>query len=314
MIINFNPKRKIDISELNKEIEKKDFIERCEQQYTKRVENVCDNIEKSDAPIVLATGPSASGKTTSCKRIVAELEKRGRKAVVVSLDNFFKNLEDYPRDENGEIDLDSVYAVDIELVNLFIKEIIEHGKALMPEFDFMKQGRKEQKVEIDIGKDGIAILEGIHALNPLLYENSAPIDKIFKIYIGLREEYYIDGERVFPTRDIRITRRFVRDRQFRGYPVEATFKNWKNIMRGEDLYIRPFKDHASIILDTSFEYEPAVFLPLVQEIVDDPNEGGIYREQLERIYNTLKKFVAITPESVPQNSVLREFIGGLDIK
>ncbi len=313
MIINFNPKRRIELEEANKLVAKSDFVLGCEAEYSKRVAEVCDFIEKSEAPIVLATGPSASGKTTSCKRLAQELESRGKKALVISLDNFFKNLEDYPRDENGELDMDSVYAVDIEAVNKFLVEIIENGFALMPQFDFIMQGRKKEKVLIDVKDGGILIVEGIHALNPLLYSTSVPIDKLFKIYIGLREEYYQDGERVYPTRDIRITRRFVRDRQFRNYPVEATFKNWKNILRGEDLYIKPFKDHASIILDTSFTYEPSMLSPIVQKIASDPNEGGIYREELLRINDILKGFDPITSEDVPKNSMLREFIGGLDL-
>ncbi|MEG2677700.1 MAG: nucleoside kinase, partial [Oscillospiraceae bacterium] len=222
MKYKFEPKTGIEIGEIDKKLScGRTFIDECEAQYEARVDNVADMIVKSACRAVMVSGPSASGKTTSANKLACALRRRGFQAAVVSLDDFFKNLEDYPLDEKGNPDLENVDAVDIQCVNDTLKQLFSVGRCTLPQFDFHTQHRKSEGVELVLDRSGYVIIEGIHALNPRLSE-SLPNESVFRLYVGLRTEYSQNGVRVLKTRDLRITRRMVRDYKFRGRDVAAT--------------------------------------------------------------------------------------------
>lgn len=300
------------ICEINKGALSGGMIAEDEAIYTSRIERLAREIISRGSGIVMATGPSASGKTTSSMRLARELCKKGKEAIVISLDDFFKNIEDYPKKEDGEPDLESVYALDLELINVTIARLLKDGECELPQFDFANQCRSGKTLHVKLPGDGVAIIEGIHALNPLLTEHVSRAE-VFNLYIGLRTEYY-DGERlIIPTRELRITRRLVRDFYFRGFSVERTLSVWEHLMDGELKWIKKFKPRADYYFDTSLPYEPCVFAPLMSALLDDPGCGGVYRPTLEGLCEKYKGFTPLDSGAVPKDSLLREFVGGLEL-
>lgn len=302
------PKRLVDIGLINTAAEAAaSFSCHCEIEYEARVQAAAKEILVSKAKIVMLTGPSASGKTTTAHKIAAALCAMGHKSEVISLDNFFKNVEDYPRLANGKKDYENVEALDIKEVNECLNDIINKDSADVPEFDFITEHRKDKKNKVEI-KGGVAIVEGIHALNPKLIE-LVPDDKVYKIYAGLREEYAYEGIRFLPTRDIRLARRMVRDYKFRGHSLEKTLSMWTNVCDGEDRYIKVFKPNADLLFDTSFSYEICCLAPFVKTFSNALDKDNLYFQMLTSLVNKFSYCDNIQEGYIPQNSMLREFIG-----
>lgn len=307
----FKPKAKYDISEVNAR-EGGELVRRCELEYRKRISETADEVQKSGSRIVMLSGPSASGKTTSAHRISGEFALRGHRAVVVSLDNFFKSVTEYPLTEDGKPDMEHVGTLDMECVHRCLEELVRDGRSTLPTFDFVNQRRSSVTEELVLNDGDIAIIEGIHALNPLLSE-TLPDESVFKVYVGLRAEYYEGDKRIIPTRDLRITRRLVRDYLFRGYSVRNTLEMRKMIMQGEERWIKPFKKYADRLLDSSFVYEPRVFRPVIERLCGDEAQGGENRDFLLGLLCELQKLEPIPLDEVPEDSILREFLGGLKL-
>lgn len=309
----FDPKREWQIKDINAiALTDADFIARCELEYDERVHALADEIIADGCGVVMASGPSASGKTTSSLRIARELGGRGVNAIVISLDDFFKNIEDYPKKDDGAPDLENVRSLDLELINDTIEKLLRDRECELPQFDFASQRRKSETKHIKLPAGSVAIIEGIHALNPLLTEK-VEASGVMNLYIGLRIEFLEDRHRIVATRDLRITRRLVRDFLFRGYSVERTLSVWRDIVFGEDRWIKPFKKRADYLLDTSFEYEPCVFRPIMQRLHTDPDCGGAYRETFVDLCERLEHFEPLAGDAVPKDAILREFIGGLEL-
>jgi len=299
------PKRLVDLNLINTAgLSKQSFIRHCEFEYESRVYAAAKEIIEENRHIIMLTGPSASGKTTTAHKLKDKLINMGKKARVVSLDNFFKNKNDYPRLENGEKDYENVTAIELPLLEKCLKELLEKGVAKFPEFDFTTETRIEDAIEIEID-DGFIIVEGIHALNPLLLD-LLPKDETFAIYAGLREEYSFRGQRILPTRDIRLLRRMIRDHKYRGHSPQKTISMWRSVCEGEDRYIKIFKPNADLLLDTSFSYEILVMHSVLrdfEEFADDTPEGKKLKELLEVFEN-----IGYLPlGNLPQNSMLGEF-------
>ena len=307
MAANWIPKRLVDISLVN--VASKTgayFAEVCEEEYKKRVSAAVDAIVRSRRPIVMLTGPSSSGKTTTAYKLCGELERRGRMAQVISLDDFFLNMEDYPRLSDGTPDYENVTALDIPLINRCLAEVAKTGKTMVPQYDFLTQHRMEAYRSVDIG-DGTLIIEGIHAHNPKLVE-LLPHDQVYKVYAGLREEYSYLGKRVLPTRDVRLARRMVRDYKFRGHSPMKTMEMWPGVCHGEDLYIKVFKPHADYILDTSFSYEIECLAPQVLELAEKFCDGTEKTRKLELLAQWFRLCEEPMQQFVPQDSMLMEFL------
>ena len=309
MITIWVPKRLVEIDLYNVAARSPQALaDLSEQSYAQRVDYAAQKVQLSGAKIVMLTGPSASGKTTSAHCLAKALQKRGTPAQVVSLDNFFKGAEFYPRLPDGTLDYENPDTLDLPLIKQCLRELSETGKTVLPVYDFSAEKRSEQVEPIDL-QGGVCIVEGIHALNPEL-TGLVKGDDIYRVYAGLREEYCIDGRRVINTQDIRLCRRTLRDAAARGRSPEKTLAMWDRVLDGETRYIKGFKSTADFLLDTSFTYE----LGLISKLL------GVVRRQFtleghnaELWDETARRFEHVAPlelELLPEDSMLREFYGG----
>ncbi len=298
------PKRLVEISLINTAgLTKEEFVKRCEKEYEERINDAANNIILSKKPIILITGPSASGKTTTANKIKESLIKKGKKAQVISLDNFYKNKDNYPRLADGSKDYENVTALEIEVFKSCVEEVLSSGKAHFPVYDFKTETRNDNHTLIDL-EDGFLIIEGIHALNPTLL-NLLPRNKTFTIYAGLREEYSNAGQRILPTRDIRLLRRMIRDYTHRGHSYKKTIGMWDAVCIGEDKYIKIYKPNADLLLDTAFSYEILVIKYIVSKLKEE-----LIKEDDKKMNEILKVLEIIEPldlKFIPKDSMLMEF-------
>ena len=288
------------------------FLAQCDGAYQKRVEEAADRIiERLDiSPIVLLSGPSGSGKTTTALKIEEELERRGIVTHTISLDNYFKTLNKAtaPRTPEGDLDFESPLCLDMELLDESLTKLSRGEEVIVPKFEFARQMRNDAKGRpLRLGKREVAIFEGIHALGPGI---AGPHPEATKLYISARSNV-LEGETLrFKGTWMRLTRRAVRDYNFRGTDVSDTLAMWANVRRGEKLYISPYKETADIIVDSSLPYEVSVMknyaLPILKAV---PQENQRRAELLDLIA-AFDHFEAIPPELVAKDSLLREFIGG----
>ena len=284
----------------------------CEEIFNNKVADaaakIAERIPKSR--VVLLSGPSGSGKTTTAQKICDALELIGIHAHSVSMDKYFMtpNPETAPRTKDGEIDKESPYCMDIDLLNSHF-EILEHGEEVMiPHFNFKTQSQDlSRSTPLKLGKDEIVVFEGIHALNDML---AASHPDAFKLYISARSDVERNGEVCFKRTWTRIMRRVVRDELFRGTDVAVTLRMWANVRRGEKQYISPFKFRADILFDSSMEYEiPVMKIFALRAFSRMPDDMERIRE-LRSLLPVLNEFEEMDSESVSADSILREFIGG----
>ena len=307
MITIWVPKRLVEVDLYNVAARSPQTLaDLSERSYRQRVDYAAQKVQLSGAKIVMLTGPSASGKTTSAHCLAKALQKRGTPAQVVSLDNFFKGAEFYPRLPDGTLDYENPDTLDLPLIKQCLRELSETGKTVLPVYDFSAEKRSEQVEPIDL-QGGVCIVEGIHALND---DIAGPHPEAAKLYISARSNVNDGAALRFKGTWMRLTRRAVRDYSFRGTGVADTLEMWANVRRGEKLYISPYKNRADIIFDSSLPYEVSVMknfaLPLLQAV---PEENARRGELLELI-EAFQWFEPIDPELVPVDSLLREFIGG----
>jgi uridine kinase len=304
------PKRLVEISLLNVALQnEKAVIEEGEREYTERLERAAQAIRQSGARIIMLTGPSASGKTTSAHLLADELMALGTPAQVISLDNFFLGSEKYPTLKDGTKDYESPATLDMPEINRCLSELNTKGESDVPVYDFVKEKPADEKEHIAL-HGGVCIVEGIHALNPEL-TRMLPEEGIFRIYAGLREEYSTDGRRTINTRDIRLCRRVLRDAASRGHSPEKTLAMWDRVLDGENKYIRIYKNLANLVLDTSFSYELGIIAGLVPQALAETDKAC---PQYELLAQTAQRFREVRPlpvTAIPQGSmILNEFYSG----
>lgn len=290
----------------------KGFLAQCDENYHKRVVQAADKIVErmSQSPIVLLSGPSGSGKTTTALKIEEELKNRGVGTYTISMDNYFKTLDraTAPRTPEGDIDFESPLCMDMELLDETFTLLSRGEEVTVPRFEFARQMRNDAKGwPLRLGKNEIAIFEGIHALND---DIAGRHSEATKLYISARSNV-LEGDALrFKGTWMRLTRRAVRDYNFRGTDVAETLAMWANVRRGEKLYISPFKGRADIVFDSSLPYEVSVMknyaLPILKAV---PEENQRKAELLELIA-AFEHFEPIDPALVAKNSLIREFIGG----
>ncbi len=247
-----------DVGALNDKVvygEIKDIIRVSEALHEKKIANIADMIyDKENIKMVLISGPSSSGKTTFANRLGIQLRVNALVPVPISLDNYFVNREDTPKDENGDYDFESIDALDINLFNENLKRILDGEEVQIPTFNFKKGKREYNGKKIKLPKNGILIVEGIHGLNPILTREISDKNK-FKIYISALTQLNIDNHNRVSTTDVRIIRRLVRDYLSRGYGGEETLKMWPSIKRGEDRNIFVFQENADVMFNSTIVYE-----------------------------------------------------------
>jgi len=301
------------VANLNEKIENgeiEEFIRISEALHEKKIAQIADLITKENKRIILIAGPSSSGKTTFANRLKIQLRVNGLKPLTFSTDDYFVDREFTPLDENGEFDFDSIKAVDVELFNKDLKNLINGEEVDLPSFNF-KIGKKEYgKRKIKIDEDQLIIIEGIHGLNELLTKDVLKKDK-YKIYISALTQLNIDSHNRIPTTDTRIVRRVVRDNYFRGHNALKTLQMWKSVREGEGKNIFPYQEDADVMFNSALFYELSVLkkyaLPLLSEIDQSAKEYS----EARRLIKFLKYFKTIdNEEAIPNTSILREFIGG----
>lgn len=304
-----------NVAELNYHIEKgrQDLMIRVnEALHEKKIAGISDRIcESGDkGKLILIAGPSSAGKTTLMGRLMIQLMTNGKRPLKISLDDYFINREETPRDKNGDYDYESLYALDLELFNKNIEDLLNGFKTELPIYDFVSGKRREEKKTVKPGRDQPIIVEGIHGINEELTYALPRADK-FKIYISPMTQLNIDRHNRIPTSDVRKLRRMVRDERGRGIKPVDTFKRWDSIRSGEEKSIFPYQEDADVMFNSAFIYELAVMKsyaePLLREI---PEESSQFQEA-RRLLTFLKCFARmdIGKNSIPANSILREFIG-----
>lgn len=288
-----------------------ELINESEQQYRNEINRLVDKVlENNDYKIILLAGPSGSGKTTSAHIIKDTLAEKNVSAEVISLDNFYMTADKMPRLSNGNPDFESVYSLDLAEIQRCFSELISNDKTKIPIFDFTKGSRIEQMHEIDIHNHGIIIVEGLHALNPVLTEH-LPLKNLLKVYISVNCSVCDEeGYEILSSRKMRLARRMSRDYLYRNTTAQATLKLWTSVIEGEAKYLYCFKDTADISLKTFHSYEPCVFKDIIIDLTEGLNPECENYDYVMSLRYGLEKFESVSQEFVPENSLIREFIYG----
>lgn len=286
------------------------MISEAEEEIERKVEETADFILKQgeDLKIVLVSGRSASGKTIFTKKVCKKLSEKGREARHIALDDFLLGFGYMPINEDGTFDMESIKGLDTALANETFRLLLSEGKADFPTFDFPKQRRGEKWNRVELGKNGIVMIEGIHSLNPVLTEN-LPKEGILRMFIEPEIGYKKGGEEIFSPEEIRLMRRMTRDELFRGWETEKTFAQWKSVLSGEKIYIEPYIDSAEIKVDSSMDFEPAVFVDILSGMLDKIDEKSPFFGDAKDFLEKLSAFEKISPDFLPKDSLLREFVG-----
>jgi uridine kinase len=258
--------------------------------------------------LVLIAGPSSSGKTTFSKRLAVQLLANGRRPFAVGLDDYFVDREKTPRDADGQFDYECLEAVDVALFNEHLLSLMAGRTTRLPHYVF-KTGRSEPGITVTPGADNIVIVEGIHGLNPALVP-SVPPERIYRIYVSALTQLNLDRYNRVSTTDCRLIRRVVRDAATRGYNATQTLRRWDSVTRGEKQHIFPFQENSDAIFNSALVHELAVLRPLAEPLLLQVRYGTPEYIEANRLLSFLQWFVPASPDPVPDNSILREFIGG----
>lgn len=301
------------IYKLNQEVKKDgalDAILLSEALHEKKIASIADNIFRDkNVKVVLIAGPSSSGKTTFAKRLGMQLRLNGLKPVTISVDNYFVEREQNPKDEFGNYDFECIEALDTNLFNEHLVKLLNGEEIQVPTFDFTIGSKKYNGETMKLAEDEILVIEGIHCLNDKL-TISIPKDQKYKIYISALTVLNIDYYNRISTTDTRLIRRIVRDNQFRGYSAKHTIKMWYSVNRGEERYIYPYQEEANSMFNSSLIYELGVLkdyaLPLLKEIKNTEPEYA----EATRLIRLLSYFETVPQDNISKTSLIREFIGG----
>jgi uridine kinase len=258
--------------------------------------------------LVLIAGPSSSGKTTFSKRLAVQLLANGRRPFPIALDDYFVDRERTPRDASGQYDYECLEAVDVALFNTHLLSLMAGRTTDLPRYVF-KTGRREHRATVTLGPDRIMVVEGIHGLNPALVP-SVPPECIYRIYVSALTQLNLDRYNRVSTTDCRLVRRIVRDAATRGYNATQTLQRWDMVTRGEKQYIFPFQENSDAIFDSALVHELAVLRPLAEPLLLQVRHETPEYTEANRLLSFLQWFVPGSPDPVPDNSILREFIGG----
>ncbi|MBP3502639.1 MAG: nucleoside kinase [Clostridia bacterium] len=288
----------------------KEYILLDEALHEKKLARIADDIVKKEkVKVILIAGPSSSGKTTFAQRLGIQLRLNGLKPVTMSVDNYFVERENNPKDADGNYDFECIEAIDTELFNEHILKLLNGEEIDVPTFDFEVGTKRYNGEKMRLKDDQILVIEGIHCLNDRL-TSLIPKDQKYKIYISCLTVLNLDFNNRISTTDSRLIRRIVRDHQFRGYSALHTLKMWDSVNRGEEKNIFPYQEQADSMFNSSLIYEIAVLkdyaIPLLKEI---DNSHPEYSEA-KKLLSMLEYFNSVPAEYVPTNSLLREFIGG----
>lgn len=286
------------------------FVHKCEERYNNIIEDIAKHIcAENGREIVMLAGPSSAGKTTTARKLCENLNKKGVKTYVLSLDDFYLNRVDIPYLPDGTQDYETVYALDLELFAKCVNRLLMGETVKNPIFDFTTGKRSDKEFnEITLGKDDVVIIEGLHALNPVITEKIE--GKLLKIYINVSSRIYDNkGNIILNKRNMRFVRRMIRDFKFRDSTVDNTYKLWKNVEAGEDKYLFPYRHLADIKINTIHLYESCVLKSQALPLLYESHISDEYKDDAKRLCKALEKFEDINILAVPEDSLLREFLG-----
>ena len=287
-----------------------DIINISEALQEKKIAKIAEEIaSREGVKLVLLAGPSSSGKTTSCKRLSIQLAVNGLKPLQISLDDYFVDREKTPKDASGEYDYESIYALDLDLINEQFNALFRGEEVELPKYDFQSGKSKKSGNKLKMNDNNVLVVEGIHALNPELTAH-IPQEQIFRVYASALTTILLDNHNYIPTTDNRLLRRIIRDYKYRGVSAQETIHRWPSVRAGENKWIFPFQENADAMLNTAMLYELAVIKtqaePLLQQVPENCEE---YAEAY-RLLKFLKYFKGIPYNNLPPTSLLREFLGG----
>jgi len=287
------------------------LVKVSEALHEKKIGHIADMIDsrKKDVKLVLISGPSSSGKTTFGKRLAIQLMVAGMKPLNLSLDNYFVNRDQTPLDENGDYDFEALNALDVELFNQQLVDLLAGKEVEIPKFSFEKGERYYDGEKLKMNEDNILIVEGIHGLNPEL-THLIPNESKFKIYVSALTSINIDNQNLIHTTDNRLIRRIVRDYKYRNYSAQDTISRWPSVRRGEDLHIFPYQEEADVMFNTALLYELSVLKPLAESILLEVQPNQKEYSEAQRLLRFFSYFKPLLNSDIPPTSILREFVGG----
>ena len=287
-----------------------DIINISEALQEKKLAKIAEDIaQRKGVKLVLLAGPSSSGKTTSCKRLSIQLAVNGLKPLQISLDDYFVDRDKTPKDENGEYDFESIYALNLDLLNDQFNALFRGEEVDLPKYDFPSGKSIKSGKKLKLEPSNVLVVEGIHALNPELTAH-IPEEQIYRAYASALTTILLDNHNYIPTTDNRLLRRIIRDYKYRGVSAQETIHRWPSVRAGENKWIFPFQENADAMLNTAMLYELSVLKmqaePLLQQVPENCEE---YAEAY-RLLKFLKYFKGIPYNNLPPTSLLREFLGG----
>jgi len=282
----------------------------AEALHEARIARIASDIANADRRIglVFIAGPSSSGKTTFSKRLAVQLLANGRRPLPVQLDDYFVDRELTPRDASGQYDFEGLQAVNLPLFNEQLRQLMAGEPVQLPRYSFVR-GRSEPGPTVSPGADHIIIVEGIHGLNPALVPG-VPGESVYRIYVSALTQLNLDRHNRVSTTDCRLVRRVVRDAASRGYSATDTLRRWETVTRGEKAHIFPFQEYGDAIFNSSLVYELAVLRPVAEPLLLQVRPDSAEYVEANRLLSFLQWFLPAPPDVVPDNSILREFVGG----
>ena len=293
------------------------MIKIAEAFHERKFAEVADAIQEAHRTrgvrMVLISGPSSSGKTTSAKRLGIQLGVLGLRPVMISLDDYFVEREKTPLDENGQYDYEALEAIDLELFNDHLHRLLQGESVDIPRYDFITGRRTQHDTPLTLDEHSVLIIEGIHGLNPRLTP-SVPDAVKFKIYISCFTSVAMDNLSRIATTDNRLLRRLTRDYRQRGSDALQTLSRWASVRRGEERHIFPYQENADVMLNSSLFYEISVLRPFAEKILREVPDTVPEYDEARRMLKFLDNFIPIPPDEIPPTSILREFIGGSSFK
>ena len=286
-----------------------EVIRITEGLHEKKIANLADQIMHDHRRIVLIAGPTSSGKTTFAARLSVQLRVNGVQPYVISLDNYYVNRENTPKDADGNYDFETIKAIDVAQINSDLNALLNGETVHIPSYNFLTGMREYKGHYLTLKPDDVLIMEGIHGLNEAIGHGVSRKDT-FRIFISALTQLNIDDHNRIPTRDTRLVRRIVRDNQFRGYTAARTIDMWPSVMRGENNYIFPFQEEADAFFNSALVYEMCVLKQFAEPLLFGIDNSQPSYTEAKRLIKFLDGFLGASSEFVPVNSILREFVGG----
>lgn len=305
------------VGDLNDAIRKgfsSDAINVSEALQEKKISKIADEIAaRQGVKMVLIAGPSSSGKTTTCKRLSIQLLTNGIRPIPISLDDYFLDRELTPKDNNGDYDFESLYALNIPLLNQQLNALFAGEEVELPKYNFVTGKSEKSGKRLRMNSNEVLVVEGIHALNPELTAQ-VPEDQKFRVYASALTTILLDNHNYIPTTDNRLLRRIIRDYKYRGVSAEETIRRWPSVRAGENKWIFPFQENADAMFNTAMMYELAVIKTQAEPLLELVPENSEQYSEAYRLHKFLKYFAPLPYKQLPPTSLLREFLGGSSFK